>query len=146
MPVLFCAVCRICFSVVIGIVVIEVLRLFWATPERGITFDGDHVRLGGVKAGPPPAHDIAIWIGGYGPRMLELIGRLADGWLPSSPYLPPERLPAAQQRIDDAAKAAGRDPSAIRRPAWQRVPPGRVHKTVRRQPRQGGRRIPRRRP
>ena len=41
--------------------------------------------------------------------------RLADGWVPSSPYLPPERLAAAQARIDDAAVAAGRDPAAVRR-------------------------------
>jgi hypothetical protein len=47
--------------------------------------------------------------------MLALIGRLADGWVPSSPYMPPERLPAAQARIDEAAVAAGRDPAAIRR-------------------------------
>jgi alkanesulfonate monooxygenase SsuD/methylene tetrahydromethanopterin reductase-like flavin-dependent oxidoreductase (luciferase family) len=47
--------------------------------------------------------------------MQTLIGRLADGWVPSSSYLPPERLPAAQARIDAAAAAAGRDPAAIRR-------------------------------
>jgi hypothetical protein len=47
--------------------------------------------------------------------MLRLVGRLADGWVPSSSYMPPERLADAQARIDDAAAEAGRDPAAIRR-------------------------------
>jgi alkanesulfonate monooxygenase SsuD/methylene tetrahydromethanopterin reductase-like flavin-dependent oxidoreductase (luciferase family) len=47
--------------------------------------------------------------------MLRLTGRLADGWLPSAPYLPPERLAEANRVIDDAATAAGRQPAAIRR-------------------------------
>lgn len=47
--------------------------------------------------------------------MLALIGRAADGWIPSSGYLPPAELPARQALIDDAAQEAGRDPAAIRR-------------------------------
>jgi hypothetical protein len=48
-------------------------------------------------------------------RALALTGRLADGWLPSSSYAPPERLPEMQQRITDAALAASRQPQEIRR-------------------------------
>jgi alkanesulfonate monooxygenase SsuD/methylene tetrahydromethanopterin reductase-like flavin-dependent oxidoreductase (luciferase family) len=47
--------------------------------------------------------------------MLALVGRLADGWLPSSFYVPPGHLPEMQARIDDAAATAGRDPAAVRR-------------------------------
>jgi alkanesulfonate monooxygenase SsuD/methylene tetrahydromethanopterin reductase-like flavin-dependent oxidoreductase (luciferase family) len=47
--------------------------------------------------------------------MLALTGRLADGWIPSSSYAPPERLAEMQDRINAAAQAAGRNPSAIRR-------------------------------
>jgi Luciferase-like monooxygenase len=47
--------------------------------------------------------------------MLSLVGRLADGWVPSLPYAPPEQIPAMRQRIDDAAAEAGRDPAEIRR-------------------------------
>jgi hypothetical protein len=43
------------------------------------------------------------------------LGRLADGWIPSSSYVPPERLPEMQQRIDDSALEAGRQPQEIRR-------------------------------
>jgi alkanesulfonate monooxygenase SsuD/methylene tetrahydromethanopterin reductase-like flavin-dependent oxidoreductase (luciferase family) len=93
---------------------IALLRLLWSD-ERSVRFTGQHYRVVGVKPGPAPAHPIGVWVGAYGPRMLGLIGRLADGWVPSSTYVPPERLPAAQARIDDAAAAAGRDPAAIRR-------------------------------
>ena len=93
---------------------IGLLRLLWSD-ARSARFEGRHYRVVGLKPGPPPAHPIGIWVGGYGPRMQTLVGRLADGWVPSSSYLPPERLPAAQARIDAAAAAAGRDPAAIRR-------------------------------
>jgi alkanesulfonate monooxygenase SsuD/methylene tetrahydromethanopterin reductase-like flavin-dependent oxidoreductase (luciferase family) len=93
---------------------IGLLRLLWSD-ARSARFEGRHYRVVGLRPGPPPAHPIGIWVGGYGPRMQTLVGRLADGWVPSSSYLPPERLPAAQARIDAAAAAAGRDPAAIRR-------------------------------
>jgi hypothetical protein len=62
-----------------------------------------------------PAHPIGIWLGSIGPRMLRLTGRAADGWVVSSPYVPPERLAAMNKVIDGAAGAAGRDPAAVRR-------------------------------
>jgi alkanesulfonate monooxygenase SsuD/methylene tetrahydromethanopterin reductase-like flavin-dependent oxidoreductase (luciferase family) len=93
---------------------VALLRLLWSD-RPSVRFTGQHYRVAGLKPGPAPAHPIGIWVGAYGPRMLGLVGRLADGWVPSSGYLPPERLAAAQARIDDAATAAGRDPAAIRR-------------------------------
>jgi alkanesulfonate monooxygenase SsuD/methylene tetrahydromethanopterin reductase-like flavin-dependent oxidoreductase (luciferase family) len=93
---------------------VALLRLLWSD-QRSVRFTGQHYRVAGVRPGPAPAHPIKIWVGAYGPRMLQLVGRLADGWVPSAGYLPPERLAAAQARIDDAAAAAGRDPAAVRR-------------------------------
>lgn len=65
-------------------------------------------------AGVAPAHRIGIWVGGAGPRMLDLIGRKADGWIAplATAY---ETKPPAQDRIDAAATAAGRDPAAVGR-------------------------------
>lgn len=77
------------------------IREFWSAEGK---FDG-----------PPPAHEIGVWLGAYKPRMLRITGALADGWLPSQSYLPPEQVPEAMQRVDDAAAAEGRDPSAVRR-------------------------------
>jgi len=93
---------------------IQVIRLMWSG-ERGLHFDGKFYRLNGAHSGPVPAHPIGIWVGAYKPRMLALVGRLADGWVPSLGYLKQADLAAANARIDEAAAAAGRDPSAIRR-------------------------------
>jgi alkanesulfonate monooxygenase SsuD/methylene tetrahydromethanopterin reductase-like flavin-dependent oxidoreductase (luciferase family) len=93
---------------------IAVIRLMWSG-ERSVSFEGEHYRLHGVKPGPQPAHPIGIWLGAYGPRMMRVAGRLADGWLPSLPRLPLEEIPPRQRAIDEAARAAGRDPAAIRR-------------------------------
>jgi len=95
---------------------IAILRRFWATPEKGIHHDGAHYQLAGVKAGPPPAHDVDIWVGGGGPMMLRLVARLADGWIPPSVRsLARDGLLAKQRELDQAATDAGRDPSMIRR-------------------------------
>jgi alkanesulfonate monooxygenase SsuD/methylene tetrahydromethanopterin reductase-like flavin-dependent oxidoreductase (luciferase family) len=93
---------------------IEIIRLLWSG-DRNLRFEGRHYRLKGIHSGPVPAHDIGIWIGAARPRMLNLIGRLADGWIPSSGFMPPDRLPEMHDRIDIAADAAGRKPSEVRR-------------------------------
>jgi alkanesulfonate monooxygenase SsuD/methylene tetrahydromethanopterin reductase-like flavin-dependent oxidoreductase (luciferase family) len=94
---------------------IDVIRLVWSG-QRGLRYDGTFYTLHGLNAGPPPAHPIGIWVGAYGRRMLELIGRKADGWVPSiRPDFPPERLAAGMRAIDQAAQAAGRDPRDIHR-------------------------------
>jgi alkanesulfonate monooxygenase SsuD/methylene tetrahydromethanopterin reductase-like flavin-dependent oxidoreductase (luciferase family) len=93
---------------------IGVIRAMWSD-ERSARVDGRHYRLDGVHPGPQPAHDIGIWLGAYGPRMVRLVGSQADGWIPSVPRLPLEDVAPRQRAIDEAARAAGRDPAAIRR-------------------------------
>lgn len=93
---------------------IQVMRLVWSG-EKNLRFAGQHYALTGASGGPRPAHPIGIWIGAIGPRMLALTGRLADGWVPSSPYVGPEKLAESHRRIDEAAQQAGRDPAQIRR-------------------------------
>jgi alkanesulfonate monooxygenase SsuD/methylene tetrahydromethanopterin reductase-like flavin-dependent oxidoreductase (luciferase family) len=93
---------------------IKVMRLVWSE-ERSVRFDGQIYSLRGMRPGPHPVHEIGIWVGAYGPRMLSVIGRLADGWVPSLGYSPPERIPEMQQRIDEGAEKAGREPKEIRR-------------------------------
>jgi alkanesulfonate monooxygenase SsuD/methylene tetrahydromethanopterin reductase-like flavin-dependent oxidoreductase (luciferase family) len=86
-------------------------RALWERP--GVELDGEHVRLRGATITPRAARPIPIWVGAYGPRMLDLVGRVADGWLPSMPFAPPERMPELRDRVRRAAQAAGRDPDAI---------------------------------
>ena len=93
---------------------IQVIRLLWSG-QHGIRFDGKFYHLAGAHSGPVPAHPIGIWLGAYRPRMLSLVGRLADGWVPSLGNFKPADLLEGNRRIDDAAKAAGRDPRTIRR-------------------------------
>ena len=93
---------------------IQVIRLVWSE-ERSLRFDGEIYKLSGMRPGPQPAHRIGIWLGVGGPRMLALTGRLADGWVPSIGWAPPERLPELHERIDEAALEAGRRPEEIKR-------------------------------
>ena len=90
---------------------ITATRALWQRP--GVELDGEHVRLRKATITPRAARPIPIWVGAYGPRMLDLVGRAADGWLPSMPFAPPERMPALRDRVRRAAEAAGRDPDAI---------------------------------
>jgi alkanesulfonate monooxygenase SsuD/methylene tetrahydromethanopterin reductase-like flavin-dependent oxidoreductase (luciferase family) len=91
---------------------IDVLRAMW-TPGHRVSLPGQHYPLA-ADTGPAPAHRIGIWLGAVGPRMLDLLGHKADGWIApiATGY---ETKPAAQDRIDAAARAAGRDPAGIRR-------------------------------
>jgi alkanesulfonate monooxygenase SsuD/methylene tetrahydromethanopterin reductase-like flavin-dependent oxidoreductase (luciferase family) len=93
---------------------IKVMRMVWSN-ERSLRLDGEFYSLKGMRPGPHPVHDIGIWVGAYGPKMLDLIGRLAEGWVPSLGYAPPERLPEMNRRIDEGAATAGREPREIRR-------------------------------
>jgi len=95
---------------------LAILRAFWSG-DRSVTFEGEHYRVKGAHPGPQPAHPVGIWLGAYGPRMLRLTGRLADGWLPSlgGHYLRPEDVSERQEAVDEAARAADRDPVQIER-------------------------------
>ena len=106
---------------------IGLIRLFW-TGGRALRFEGKFYELAGAHGGPVPAHPMGIWLGAYGPRMLRMTGRLADGWLPSSGYAAPEKLREMNARIDEAAVAAERSPSDIRRlyNVWGRITTGAV--------------------
>src|SRR3954470_22215434 len=93
---------------------IDVIRLLWSS-ERSVSFDGRHYKLNDARPGPHPAHPISIWVGAFKPRMIRLVGRKANGWLPSLGVLTREEMRAAQEQIDAAAEKAGRDPGSIRR-------------------------------
>ncbi|TDC63238.1 LLM class flavin-dependent oxidoreductase [Actinomadura sp. GC306] len=97
---------------------ITIIRGIWDTGDRSVlSTPGKHYDVQGAKRGPAPAHPVGIWVGAYKPRILGLVGRAADGWLPSIQYLPGglTDLTEMNRHIDEAASAAGRDPSDIRR-------------------------------
>jgi alkanesulfonate monooxygenase SsuD/methylene tetrahydromethanopterin reductase-like flavin-dependent oxidoreductase (luciferase family) len=97
---------------------IRIIREIWDADTRGgVRVDGEYYSVSGAKRGPAPAHDIAIWVGAYKPRMLALTGAFGDGWLPTIEYLPEglASMPGLNAAIDAAAVAAGRRPEAVRR-------------------------------
>jgi alkanesulfonate monooxygenase SsuD/methylene tetrahydromethanopterin reductase-like flavin-dependent oxidoreductase (luciferase family) len=79
-----------------------VIRALWV-PSRITNFQGQHYSLTDAQTGPAPAHNIGIWLGAAGPRMLNLLGRrqgvvvLASATRPlGSPALRPScKCPAA---------------------------------------------------
>ncbi|MGE2722593.1 TIGR03619 family F420-dependent LLM class oxidoreductase [Mycolicibacterium celeriflavum] len=57
-----------------------------------------------------------VYLAAFTPASLRRIGRRADGWLPAVQVpggVAPEMLAMLRRTIDDAAREAGRDPSAI---------------------------------
>lgn len=73
---------------------------------REVDLDGTPVRLPWVRDGQLP-----VWMGAYGPKALELVGRQADGFILqlADPYLTKWMI----DHVREAARNAGRDPEAI---------------------------------
>jgi alkanesulfonate monooxygenase SsuD/methylene tetrahydromethanopterin reductase-like flavin-dependent oxidoreductase (luciferase family) len=85
-------------------------------PERRVVRgSGPWYPIPGYPAGPPSSHRVGIWLGVYRRRGLELVGRAADGWIPSLGYVGLEDVRLGSERIDDVARDAGRDPDEITR-------------------------------
>jgi alkanesulfonate monooxygenase SsuD/methylene tetrahydromethanopterin reductase-like flavin-dependent oxidoreductase (luciferase family) len=91
---------------------IRIIRGMWST-EEGFTYRGPVYAVEEARIQPKPPQSIPIWTGSYGPRSLEVTGRLADGWNPSMVFAPPEVVSAMPRRVLRAAEEAGRDPADI---------------------------------
>lgn len=98
---------------------IAVIRELHDTDAAGGVFlDHRFHPIRGAKRGPAPVQrPMPIWLGVLKPKGLRLVGRAADGWLPSLGRLEDgtASLDAGHAIIDRAATAAGRDPRGIRR-------------------------------
>ncbi|MEW1861876.1 LLM class flavin-dependent oxidoreductase [Streptomyces sp. NBC_00669] len=90
---------------------VQVINSLWQRPTT--TFVGRHFAVYDARIEPRPAHPVPIWLGTYGPRALEVTGRLADGWLPSLQRLGLAEAVGLRDKVRAAARAAGRDPDTI---------------------------------
>ena len=88
----------------------------------GSSYDGTTVSGSGMVIAPGPVQEprLPLVLAAHGPRTLRLAGRLADTWntLTTQDLEPDEVLALAASRaalLDEAARAAGRDPGTIRR-------------------------------
>jgi F420-dependent oxidoreductase-like protein len=82
-----------------------------------VSYDGKVVSLQDAQLRPVPVQQPhpPIWIGGNGPkRSLPLVARYADVW---HAWGTPNSLQEANDRVDELAEKAGRDPSSIMRAA-----------------------------
>jgi phthiodiolone/phenolphthiodiolone dimycocerosates ketoreductase len=92
---------------------IKIIKLLWESNKK-VNYEGEFWKLkNAVLTLKPYKKDVfpPIWLAAHGPKMLDLAGRLADGWLPA--YSDPEAYKYRLNQIKNAAKKAGRDPEAI---------------------------------
>jgi phthiodiolone/phenolphthiodiolone dimycocerosates ketoreductase len=91
---------------------LEVMRLLWST-DKPVSYDGKFFQLHDAVLGLEPyeGRPPAVWLAAHGPRMLDLAGRFADGWLPTN--ISPEAYAEKLATIRASAERAGRDPDAI---------------------------------
>jgi phthiodiolone/phenolphthiodiolone dimycocerosates ketoreductase len=92
---------------------IELMRALWASEGRPIDFDGNFFQLSHAVLGLEPyeGRPPAVWVAAHGPRMLDITGRLADGWLPTN--IAPEVYAEKLGVIRTSAERNDRDPEAI---------------------------------
>ncbi len=90
---------------------LKILRGLWTQPR--FTYRGAIHSVCAADVQPKPSRRIPIWLGTFGPRGLQLVGRFADGWIPSLGIAPPERARPMRQLVLETAFAAGRDPAEI---------------------------------
>lgn len=93
---------------------VKIIRLLWASRGKKINFDGKFWKLRDAVFELEPYQEgkyPPIWIGAHGKRMLEITGKLADGWLPAC--VPLELYGEMLSTIRDSAKSVGRDPNEI---------------------------------
>lgn len=117
---------------------IEILRRAWT--GRRFTYEGAVYRYEDVRVTPPPAQPGGppILLGGYVEATFRRAGSLGDGHLTDATDV--EHVRGAVRLMDDAARAAGKDPSALRlalmqnafvadegEDAWALARPGVIH-------------------
>jgi alkanesulfonate monooxygenase SsuD/methylene tetrahydromethanopterin reductase-like flavin-dependent oxidoreductase (luciferase family) len=90
---------------------LAVIRGVWA--ESPFTYQGRHYRNDAGLLEPKPSHRIPVWLGTYGPKALDLTGRVADGWIPSMGPLPVRQVASKMETVRRAAEQAGRDPDSL---------------------------------
>lgn len=92
---------------------VEILRRYWT--DEHVTYEGQWHRLDRVGLNPMPVQQpIPIWMGSFfgfvSERVLERIGRMADGWMPQ---FSPADLEPILERVKGYARDAGRDPAEL---------------------------------
>jgi probable F420-dependent oxidoreductase len=84
---------------------IPLLRRLWQEPS--VTHQGRYFQLDAVAVDPKPLGPMPIWLGGRSDAAYRRIGRLCDGWLPST--ITPDEVADGIRRIQAYAAEADRE-------------------------------------
>lgn len=82
-------------------------QIYDLTTGKTISYEGEQVSLPWVD----PSYPLPIWIAGYGPKVLDMAGRIADGIVLQ--FADPHLIKWCMGFVKQGALAAGRDPSSI---------------------------------
>src|SRR5581483_4976391 len=81
---------------------------------RPTDYDGEPIKMDWASG------ELPVWIAGYGPKALQLTGRVADGVILQ--LADPHLIKWCMQFVHEGARAAGRDPNSIKvmaaAPVW----------------------------
>jgi alkanesulfonate monooxygenase SsuD/methylene tetrahydromethanopterin reductase-like flavin-dependent oxidoreductase (luciferase family) len=94
---------------------LQVMKLLWTSDyENRAAFEGRFYKLNGafLQISPARRPHPPIYIGAFGPRMLEMTGELGDGWVPFS-YTPEAYESCLNGPIRAGAEKVGRSLSEI---------------------------------
>ena len=86
--------------------VLALLRAWWA--GETVNHESEQWSFSAVPPAARPVQEpLEVWLGGRGPKALERVGRIADGWLGAQ--LTPTEARVAREQIQDAARQADRE-------------------------------------
>src|SRR3990167_894769 len=90
---------------------IRLMKRLWT--EEGVTHKGGFYHVESVSLGPRPIQSPhpPIWMGGSAESVLKRVGRMAQGYICSSPSVP--EFAKIWDKIEGSAKAAGRNAAEI---------------------------------
>jgi 5,10-methylenetetrahydromethanopterin reductase len=92
---------------------VTTLKKLWA--GEAVTIESELMKLDNYSLGLKKAVEIPVFLGVRGPKMLKLVGEVADGAILSGPI---DYLKDAVKRINSSAKNSGRKGSDIEKVAW----------------------------
>jgi len=97
---------------------LRIMKEIWTKPR--IAFTGRFVQIaeaGGVRPHPARKPHLPIWIGGHSDAALQRVVEVGDGWHPLGLRPPvtlyPPEMARKVRRLQEMARAAGRDPGSI---------------------------------
>jgi phthiodiolone/phenolphthiodiolone dimycocerosates ketoreductase len=97
---------------------VDIMHLLWRSNGSEVNYDGKFWKLRNAILHLPPygENPPQIWIAAHRRRMLQVVGRIGDGWLPT--MLTRTDYQKAVAIIEKEARGVGRDPSLIARGMW----------------------------